>query len=120
MQDVVNDNAAYMQYGTDTAEKPGCAENTIYYVMKNSRTISVEQDFFMKAMLMHNSGKKLKEVGFKRVPTASAVDPTAAAAADKVELVAAKAQLEFKPNIVEPVFDVEQVNNLNQAETGPF
>lgn len=30
MQDLVNDNAAYMYYGTNTHEKPGCPENTLY------------------------------------------------------------------------------------------
>lgn len=119
MQDMVNDNAAYMQYGTNTHEKPGCPENTLYYVMKNSRVMSVEQDLFMKAMLVHNGGKKLNEVGFKKIPTSAAAS-TAAAATDKIELVAGKAYLDFKPTIVEPVFDVEQVNSLYQADTGPF
>lgn len=80
--------------------------------------MSVEQDLFMKAMLVHNGGKKLNEVGFKHIPTAAAT--SSAAAADKVELVATKAYLDFKPTIVEPVFDVEQVNSLYQADTGPF
>lgn len=74
----------------------------------------------MKAMLLHNSGKKLEEVGFKKVPTAMATAPTTSVADDKVELVAGKAFLEFHSAITEPVFDVEQINNLSQAETGPF
>lgn len=73
--------------------------------------MSIEQDLFMKAMLVHNAGKKLNEVGFKKIPTAAAAS-TAAAAADKIELVAGKAYLDFKPANIEPVFDVEQVNSL--------
>jgi len=85
--------------------------------MKKSRVMSPEQDLFLKAMLVHNSGKALKEVGLKKVPKVAA--SAAAVATDSVELATGKF-LNFNPSLIDPVFDVEQVNNINQAETGPF
>lgn len=114
MQNMVNDNEAIMYYGTSTHEGASCPENTIYYVMKRSRLLSIEQDIFLKIMLLQNNGKKVKEVGFNTLPATSQTG-----GADKLDLGTGWF-LNFESSLEDPKFDVEQVNNINQAKTGPF
>jgi len=99
-----------MYYGASTVDA-ACPEDTLYFLQKNPRILSLQQDLFLKLMLLNNAGQKANQVGFKDVPEVGAVAGT-----DKIE-VKTGTFLNFD-TVKTPVFGIEQANHVDQATHG--